>query len=207
MEDSVDIGFDDVSVVEAKDFIDYNYELGTFRPWACESILRKLGIQIQGIPRPDVPNYIHGKLRKNSLQESNEEKSHGLQHQVFERLSRFSQLEKLMLGHYNSDYGNDYCYEDYPDGSMVYVDPSFQYECLDLSLRSGLTQLHTLKKLRFLGCARMSTNIGTDEIDWMVANWPLLAIVVGFKGNEEARKHLKTRYPEIEHELYYSYNG
>ncbi|KAF9915031.1 hypothetical protein FBU30_002208, partial [Linnemannia zychae] len=59
------------------------------------------------------------------------------------------------------------------------------FQCLDLNLWNGLSQLEKSKELQILGCARMATDVWADEIEWMMVNWPKVQVLVEFERNEE----------------------
>ncbi|KAK3811070.1 MAG: hypothetical protein J3Q66DRAFT_390957 [Benniella sp.] len=82
-----------------------------------------------------------------------------IQSQVYGRLARLTNLESLHLGDRNRKF--------------------YQYDCLEMSLKSGLDKLSGLKLLKKLSFGNMSTNIGIQEVQWMVENWPKLRAING----------------------------
>lgn len=58
------------------------------------------------------------------------------------------------------------------EDSAEIIDEGCQFDCLDVSLQSGLWRLEELKQLRVLGVVRMATRIGPEEKRWMKENWP-----------------------------------
>ncbi|KAF9204536.1 hypothetical protein BGZ49_005177 [Haplosporangium sp. Z 27] len=150
--------------IDSSIFIDQDPDTGLLRPWACESSLKDLRVRIGDISDGE-----------------NEEAQH-VQHQVYERLSRFTKLEKLWLG------GNPHPYDDYDSGNGdewgLY---DFQHDGLVMSLRSALDKLKGLKELRVLSVSRMYTLIGMEEIKWMVEHWPKLRVIRGIGTYAEAR--------------------
>lgn len=216
---------------EADEFIDLDPATNTLRPWPCESTLRVFRAKIARIPRPDVTYTYHGFSREEEsyrYDEFDEEprleeysgQGQDIQHRVYERFSRFKQLEVLALGHDDRDtlsFDRDSNYHSDAQGVDVYFDDKFQYECLSMSMQrsdggehgcngasSGLELLAELKDLRELNVHRMATRIGVEEVRWMMQNWPKLRIIRGLKSeNDEERKAetwLKANCPWIESE-------
>ncbi|KAF9096557.1 hypothetical protein BGX23_010968 [Mortierella sp. AD031] len=165
----------------AQDFIDHNPSSGSLRPWSCESTLRVFRARISGIPREDITQTFLG----NSLQEGMvvEEtypgQSQELQRRVYERLARLIRLERLELGHEDRVPGG------YNNSMVVDMEAvaaynwHHQYDCLNMSLGSGLDFLGGLKQLRMLSVLRMATSIGVEEVLWMAESWPRLEIIEG----------------------------
>ncbi|KAG0368886.1 hypothetical protein BGX24_002660, partial [Mortierella sp. AD032] len=184
-----------------EDFIDLDPITNTLRPWACESTLRLFSAKIGNIPRPDVTLTHDGHPRTEDaggfavevLQEAYSGQSQELQTRIYERLSRVSRLESLVLGHDDRDVGWE--------GIAVYGDGGFQYDCMAFSLESGLQALESLKDLRELNVFRMATAIGVDEIQWMTRAWPKLENLVGLNVEEVREKNagvwLNENYPKI----------
>ncbi|KAI1295207.1 hypothetical protein EDD11_007955 [Mortierella claussenii] len=56
---------------------------------------------------------------------------------------------------------------------------------LDLRLRSGLGQLSSLKKLRMLRFTGVEQRMTTEDVEWMLENWPELKVVQGRLHTEE----------------------
>ncbi|KAF8926592.1 hypothetical protein BGZ58_011062, partial [Dissophora ornata] len=72
----------------------------------------------------------------------------------------------------------------------------YQYECLEMTLESGLAQLKRLKNLGVLDVQMMAQRIGLKEVQWMTQNWPKLQVIQGlhddgdnFKAAEWLWKH------------------
>lgn len=63
---------------------------------------------------------------------------------------------------------------------LVVICP-IQYQCLELSLETGLEALAGLKGLRDLKIANMDHTMGAQEIEWMVRKgvWPKLELIEG----------------------------
>ncbi|KAK3811087.1 MAG: hypothetical protein J3Q66DRAFT_390971 [Benniella sp.] len=143
------------SVVDVKAFIDLDPNTGLLKPWLCEGSLKILEVKIAGIPRPDLK-------RKRVIREAYPGQGHEIQSQVYDRLGRLTNLDTLRLG----------------DG-----EGTFRYDCLEMSMKSGLDKLSGLKSLDELSIERLATKIGTQEVQWMVENWPKLRYIFGLDGN------------------------
>ncbi|KAF9944865.1 hypothetical protein BGZ72_001885, partial [Mortierella alpina] len=59
------------------------------------------------------------------------------------------------------------------------MEDNYQYECLEMTLESGLMNLHGLKKLQVLDVQGMAQRIGVDEVQWMTEHWPKLRAIYG----------------------------
>ncbi|KAK3811086.1 MAG: hypothetical protein J3Q66DRAFT_404470 [Benniella sp.] len=142
------------SVVEGETFVDLDPDTGLLKPWSCEGSLKVLEVKIAGIPRPDLEG-------ESSLLEAYPGRGRDIQRQVYERLGRLTNLEMLRLGGQTS----------------VPL-----YECLEMSLESGLDKLSGLKSLKILNVGKLATKISTKEVQWMAENWPKLNVIYGVDG-------------------------
>ena len=143
--------------IDAKVFADVDPDTGSLRPWQCERSLKVLQVRIIGIPRPD--------LKEDTFLEAYPDQTQELHGQVYDRLARLTNLETLQLG--------DQCsYQ--------------QYDCLELSLKSGLDKLSVLIKLKELDVTRVRTRIGAQEVQWMSEHWPGLRAIYGLRDKENA---------------------
>ncbi|KAK3811084.1 MAG: hypothetical protein J3Q66DRAFT_443333 [Benniella sp.] len=140
--------------VDAITFVDYDPDQDSLRPWRCETTLKTLKVVIGGIPRPG----------EGVIEEEYPGQRREIQGRVFDRLARLIKLEYLRLG------GGEY---------KVGIT-----ECLEMSLESGLAKLSGLKKLRELDVTGMEAKIGSNELQWMVENWPSLHCVRGLGEDE-----------------------
>ena len=193
-----------VSHILAEDFIDFDPVTNTLRPWPCESTLKRFRAKILGIPRPDVTQTYYGQTRSELvevvLQETHPGQGRELQSHVYERLSRFTRLKVLGLGHDDRDFGNEDNFVEGPSDTWVLGDQMYQYECLDMSLDSGLQRLETLKDLEEVNVFRMATRVGVHEAKWMTKAWPRLESVEGLnvdENEEDAEYWLRENYPRI----------
>ncbi|KAG0280985.1 hypothetical protein BGZ96_001336 [Linnemannia gamsii] len=183
--------------LKAKDFVDMHHDSGILTPWASEASLKVLKTKITCIPRPDVTKLLDGRQCIGFPPESHIQNVKHLQQRVYERLARFKNLEELFLGHgtmVETRHGADYDKhrEDY------------QYECLEMTLKSGLDQLKGLKNLQVLDVQRMEQRIGLKEVQWMTQNWPKLREIRGLYddgNNLEAAEWLWKHFPMIKVEM------
>ncbi|KAF9350436.1 hypothetical protein BGX34_001223 [Mortierella sp. NVP85] len=163
--------------LDARAFADVDPITGGIQPWACESSLKVFKAKITGIPRPDLQ-------RNGILQEKYPEKYPGegrdMQSRVYDRLARLTHLEELCLA---------------PE-----YEPWNQFECLEMSLESGLHKLAGLKRLKELKVLSIRTRIGVKEVQWMVEQWPELRAIYGLleeHSDKEAAEWLRQYHPEI----------
>ncbi|KAF9547308.1 hypothetical protein EC957_008657 [Mortierella hygrophila] len=149
----------DASQILALDFIDADSSSDSLRPWACESTLTVLRVKILGIPRPDITKTYSGRPLEDGmvLPEDYVGQGQDIGRRVYERLARFTRLERLELGHEDRDV--------YYAGRKIrgLDDIGRQYTCLEMSLKSGLQMLEGLKQLRVLSVVRMATLIRVVE--------------------------------------------
>ncbi|KAI8352276.1 hypothetical protein B0O80DRAFT_454158, partial [Mortierella sp. GBAus27b] len=176
---------DTQSRLHADAFIDRDPSTGSLRPWACENNLEKLKVRITGIPRPDLEQCtIAFELYPGQGRE--------IQSYVYDRLARLTNLKTLWLGGFG--YG-PYFYTGY---EYTYDWNVSRYDCLEMSLSSGLWKLAGLKALKKLGVASMVTRIGLEEIQWMCNNWPNLRVISGtLDQHEEVAKWLEEHHPKV----------
>jgi len=178
----LDMYWDDwPTVFKAKKFIDLIPNTSVLKTWLCESSLTVLKILISDIPRPELRS-----------KEAYPGEGRNIQGQVYDRLARLTNLELLWLG------------------LCIDATGSIQYECLEMSLDSGLHKLSTLMKLKELDITRMMTRIGLREVQWMVEHWPDLRIIYGLEWddiqrercddddqNDEVVEWMREHHPEI----------
>ncbi|KAG0373566.1 hypothetical protein BGX24_011536 [Mortierella sp. AD032] len=180
----------------AEDFIDADPSSGSLKPWACEATLQVFRAKISGIPRPDITCTFYGyplfgRTDNLVLQEAYQGQSQDIQGRVYERLARLTRLQRLDLG-YEDRTVSRFTYQKIAFGTRVSKhhseDPLQQYNCLEMSLRSGLWRLDGLKEMRVLGVERMATMIGDEEELWMKEHWPKLESVTREFDYEERMK-------------------
>ncbi|KAF9297978.1 hypothetical protein BGZ88_008444 [Linnemannia elongata] len=189
-----------VTKFAVQDFIDLDPNTKILKPWACEFTLKVFAAKLTGIPRPDITENFLGLPRQRKLQETHPGQSQELQGRVYERFARFTHLEELKLGHDDRDCENEENYVEDAYRDTVYNDVDFQYECMDLTLKSGLGLLEGLKDMKTICFMRMATRVGREEIKWMVKSWPQLEYISGLDvedTEEEAAEWLKEKHPDI----------
>ncbi|KAG0212246.1 hypothetical protein BGX28_006599 [Mortierella sp. GBA30] len=183
----------------AHDSIDADSRSGTLNSWACETTLRVLNTKIVGIPRPKVANG-EGRHRTPHAEASACQRK-DLQRRVYERLSRFINLEELCLGH-------DASTSDHPIPSGDGEEHNdFQYKCLEIILESGLDQLKNLRNLRVLNVRWMEQRIGVEEVQWMTLHSPRLRQIRGLcnsRSNLKAMEWLQENTPMVKAQVEYS---
>jgi len=165
--------------IDANEWIRRKPSIGPIASLPCGSFLGDLRIKISDIPRPDVTHDRNGEKRRTSVNESYPGEGQKIQRQVYERLSNFVCLEVLWLG------SNSYYCQDADLHHKMVAD--HQYECLEMSLESGLDQL-VLKRLKVLNISLMETRIGQKEAQWMAEHWPKLHEIRGLENRGDARK-------------------
>ncbi|KAK3811015.1 MAG: hypothetical protein J3Q66DRAFT_350787 [Benniella sp.] len=160
------------SPINAKVFVDVDPDTGSLKPWKCEKSLKVLKTQITGIPRPD--------LKEGAIvAEVHPGQARELHSQVYDRLARLTNLERLQLG-------------------TTSIKP--QSDCLEMSLESGLDKLSGLNKLKELNISSMHTRIGVKEAQWIAERWLRLRTITGLcenEQNEESKRWLRENHPEI----------
>ncbi|KAF9370507.1 hypothetical protein CPB97_002688 [Podila verticillata] len=110
-------------------------------PWASETSLKVLKAKITCIPRLDVTKALDGGLHTNTLKNISPCEGNHIQQRVYERLAKLTNLEELCLGHEMNA-------KKYPHPAhKVTTVEDYQYECLEMTLESGLDQLKGLTNL------------------------------------------------------------
>jgi hypothetical protein len=140
-------------MIDGMAFVDLDPDTGLLKPWLCEGSLKALLVKISVIPRPS--------SEESGVAEAYPGQRREIQSHVYDRIARLTHLENLVLG-----YGG---YDSSKDCEVS----------LEMSLESGLDKLSVLKSLRGLNVDGLATKIGTQEVQWMLENWPKL---VGVRG-------------------------
>ncbi|KAF8946334.1 hypothetical protein BGZ47_000813 [Haplosporangium gracile] len=137
--------------------------------WACTG-LEVFACRIRNIPRFDITRPIGSNLDRKRVQENQDgllEESIELQREVYSKLARFTRLRELRLGfpvnsktsYYKNRRGDKEKYR--------------QYDCLAMTLESGLDLLRGIKDLRTVGLEDMEVYIhGDKEQTWFAEHWP-----------------------------------
>ncbi|KAG0226734.1 hypothetical protein BGW41_004087 [Actinomortierella wolfii] len=161
------------------------------QPWACMG-LERLACRIVGVdrltPEEEIvasqilkPGYSATLSAEETLIVQKFNRCCAQYHGVYNALARLTRLKHLDLGYenrypwafkggmyYTGDDGEEYLYYDGPI-----------FDTLELSLKSGLGRLATLKDLEMFGFECLNHKIGTAELDWMAKSWPKLKLMYG----------------------------
>lgn len=136
--------------------------------WVCTN-LEVLVCPILGIPRPGLTDNmsfrtIDGKrVSGRALLEV--EESPIRQFQIYAQLAQLTKLRELRLGFLFDTFSSDY--------RRTYTTTHRQYDCLAMTLHSGLGLLKDLKELKIVGLENMEVGIdGVAEKEWTAENWP-----------------------------------
>ncbi|KAK3839448.1 MAG: hypothetical protein JOS17DRAFT_786091 [Linnemannia elongata] len=134
--------------------------------WVCSNI-EVFACRIRNIPRPDITRDIAGWPARDHTTgyDTPQQESVELQRRVYRQLGRLTKLRELTLGFPIdvSDYAN----------SLEDKEYHRQYDCLAMTLESGLDLLKDLKDLRVVGLEEMEVySDGDKEQDWFTKNWP-----------------------------------
>ncbi|KAK3811022.1 MAG: hypothetical protein J3Q66DRAFT_414469 [Benniella sp.] len=157
--------------IDANVFADVNTYTDSLNPWKCEGSLKVLRTKIIGIPRSGLEHY-------GVIEETHPGQGRELQGRVYDRLARLINLETLWLA-------CSHC--------------SYDYQCLEMSLESGLAKLSGLKRLKELHIDGLMTRIGVKEVSWMTEHWPSLCVIDGLRRDEHEQVvgWLGENHPEI----------
>ncbi|KAG0327599.1 hypothetical protein BGZ99_007301 [Dissophora globulifera] len=146
------------SVDQSLPWLDANDAVQT--DWACTSLV------VFGCPI--------GGIRRNSescvLKDKDQKMSAALHNGVYSQLGRLTHLEELRMGIPYDSEGLDYHRHDKKNDR--------QYDCLSMSLESGLGLLSGLKNLRVVALEDMEVDIdGDNERKWIEEHWPNARVV------------------------------
>lgn len=142
---------------------------GGVQGWVC-SELEVFECQIGIIPRPDITrNILDGPASGHACDGTTQE-SIDLQRKVYAKLAQLTKLRELTLGFpIHTKYK-------YKHGDKEYYR---QYDCLVMTLESGLDLLKRLKELRVVGLEDMEVyGDGEKEQSWFAEHWPHATIGV-----------------------------
>ncbi|KAG0066911.1 hypothetical protein BGZ89_006770 [Linnemannia elongata] len=143
--------------------------------WVCLD-LEVFGCAIRGIPRPEIPRtpIIQGKVRSGTRQESLD-----LQRRVYTKLALFTKLRELRSSTQLDEMTNAY--------KKISKRRVWQYDCLSMTLESGLDVLKDLQNLRVVELWYLDNGIyNAEEKEWVQKNWP--KVDVRFKKFYERRR-------------------
>ncbi|KAG0279747.1 hypothetical protein BGZ95_000346 [Linnemannia exigua] len=151
-------------------------DIVTGEPWICTE-LQSFKARIVGVTRPDVTKRANGRPLEGRLHQGTVEESHRIQRGVYEQLGRLIGLKQLILGHDDVDYTRA-CrhYEKLAEGKYYnegdVIQKGYQYECLEMTVESGMGAMAGLKELRILELEAME--VGKMDQEWAKMNWPKL---------------------------------
>lgn len=155
--------------------------------WVCHS-LESFKCRISNIPRPDVTERTNGRPFNNDdpMHSGSMEASRAVQRVIYRQLGRLTKLKTLVLG--RDDVDHDRAVEAherftegeyFDDGSTVQA--GYQYECLEMTVESGMDLMVGLKELRHLELDAMAVGVdlkagigAESDLVWMKENWPKL---------------------------------
>ncbi|KAF9152778.1 hypothetical protein BG015_004733 [Linnemannia schmuckeri] len=136
--------------------------------WVCTD-LEVFACRIRNIPRFDITRPIgrdFGRERVQQNQDGTLEESIELQRQVYSKLARFTRLRELQLGF---PVNSRTSYYKHRRDEEKYR----QYDCLAMTLESGLDLLRGLKDLSTVGLEDMEVYIHDDKKQtWFAEHWP-----------------------------------
>ncbi|KAG9061213.1 hypothetical protein KI688_007551 [Linnemannia hyalina] len=133
--------------------------------WVCLD-LEVFGCAIEGIPRPEIPRtpIINDKVRQGTRQESLD-----LQRRVYTKLARLTKLRELRLSSQLDEWTDEY--------RKINKRHVWQYDCLSMTLESGLDVLKDLRNLRLVVLWYLENGISNaEEKEWVQTNWPQVEI-------------------------------
>ncbi|KAF9281756.1 hypothetical protein BGZ88_011410 [Linnemannia elongata] len=181
--------------VHAEKAFKQHIESGGGRTWVLGSLMKHLGMQVIGVPRPDVVCRDNGTpLRSWMVDELDDSRRYEVQRWIYEQLGRMTGLEELVLGVVDiclEDVGDYMPEEDVNDEGISltkleddmeedgWLNRLINYQSLEFSLESGLELLSGLKVLELLDVKSTAHRIGVEELEWMHVHWPKLKEIKG----------------------------
>ncbi|KAF8937727.1 hypothetical protein BGZ58_002271 [Dissophora ornata] len=136
--------------------------------WSCTS-LRVFGCLIGGIPRSDIERELHDGPTNYHVLKGDHQKSIALQKRVYSQIARLTHLQELRMGiPYDTERLN---YRRHDKESER------QYDCLAMSLDSGLDLLGGLESLEVVALEDMEVGIDDEnEQRWVELHWPRVQV-------------------------------
>ena len=139
--------------------------------WVCLD-LEIFQCRIGNIPRPDITRNIGNDPADEHVLEGTLQESLELQRQVYTKLAKLTKLRELKLGLVIEVRAPEYELGDKTYGK--------QFDCLAMTLDSGLDLLKGLKELRVVGLEDMEVYVeGEREQAWFQEHWPNAKIELG----------------------------
>lgn len=140
--------------------------------WVCLG-LEVFGCAIGGIPRPDITRWIDGEPASEYTIDGSYNDSIDFQQRIYTQLARLVKLRSLSLGSPIAEFVTDDYDEDDYDEIYREDSPLRQFDCLAMSLESGLDLLKDLKELRSVKLVDMEVYVDNDkEQAWLSEHWP-----------------------------------
>ncbi|KAG0371619.1 hypothetical protein BGX24_001428 [Mortierella sp. AD032] len=137
--------------------------------WICNN-LEVFACQIGEIPRPDITRDIYYRKARVFTCPGSPQYSIELQRQVYSKLAKLTKLRELRLG-----FVLDTIHPSYGREREEYYR---QYQCLAMTLESGLDLLKGLQNLRVVDLSNMEIYIdGDEEQRWFAEHWPNATIL------------------------------
>ncbi|KAF9903446.1 hypothetical protein EC991_003819 [Linnemannia zychae] len=135
--------------------------------WACTN-LKVFACQIVSINRPGLTDECHFVDSDGSVtQGGTVQESIDLQRSVYTHLARLKSLQELQLGFIFDEFST---YTGYEEECSTHFQ---QWDCLAMTLESGLDLLKDLKELRIVRLHNMTVGIDQyAEQEWVKKNWP-----------------------------------
>ncbi|KAF9121269.1 hypothetical protein BGW39_010659 [Mortierella sp. 14UC] len=133
------------------------------RGWKCTE-LEVFGCQIGGISRPDITREVCDNPPSTFILDGSVAESHLTQRGVYGQLAQLTKLGELVLG----------CPFDTGQAEYIPQDKEYsrQYQCMAMSLESGLDLLKGLKNLKIVGLSDMEVGTDGEEEEWVEKHWP-----------------------------------
>jgi len=148
--------------------------------WACCDTLESLKLAIRKVPRPDLVKRTNSRPFTETEKDAHRRNFPTISERtVYDQLSKLKSLRELVLG--VEEKANVRNHEHYNMERIVegeYYDRNhsqykLQYDCLGMSLETGMDMLKDLKEMRCLGVDKMAVNFDrAEEQAWVKVNWP-----------------------------------
>ncbi|KAK3826767.1 MAG: hypothetical protein J3R72DRAFT_496590 [Linnemannia gamsii] len=153
--------------------------------------LEYLQLRIIGVPRANVVSLRNGE--RLSLPDNEPRGHYDVQKWIYTQLADLSGLQELVVGKRELNWSRlAFCGIDPYSSSSIDIEEAlrdrfetFQYDCLEFSMASGLKILSGLTELRVLDVRSTAHNIGVEELDWMHVHWPQLETIRGLESPRE----------------------
>jgi len=146
-------GLDELPGLRVKDYGESSIDGDRTMDWVC------LGLEILKLTITDGRSVF---VEEPMLSQQEQQVAQGIR-RIYEQIGCLKKLTKLTIGWCSSD-------------------RSLKSASLDMSLHSGMVHMEKLKKLSMVDINYIpKVNIGMDEAQWMLDNWPMLKTINGLK--------------------------